>query len=267
VLCRKLLRRVPLIAALLLSSAALAQPGSTHIVIMKQMHIDPPVLTVQAGDTVEWRNEDIFAHTATADDKKFDSGLLQPGQSWRMTFLNAGDIAYHCTPHPNMRAKIVVTSDSSQAEHANQTSLASESIRFRIPNSPEELHPILVNFTAALLPLAFLSDLLGLAFKRQSLHHAAAWMVLYEALLTPLTVAAGWWWRHQSGGNLPHNLITVHQWLGTTAALLFIILASWRWRIHKRGASPGIAYLLLAAAAVAALTYQGSLGGAMVFGK
>jgi plastocyanin/uncharacterized membrane protein len=257
---------VLLMAALAPAAVTLAQINSAHTIVIKQMRFDPPALTVRPGDTVEWRNEDIFAHTATADDTSFDSGLLQPGQSWKKTFANAGDLSYHCTPHPNMKAKIVVAAGSSQDQFAQSRPSSSGSIRFRIPNSPEEFHPILVNFTAALLPLALLSDILGMLFKRQSLHHAAAWMVLYEALLTPFTVAAGWWWKHQSGNDLPYKLITVHQWLGSTAALLFIILALWRWSIHKRGVSPSIAYLIVAAAAVAALAYQGSLGGAMVFG-
>ena len=257
--------RVLLIAALAPATIAFGQSVSTQIIVMKQMRFDPPSLTVKSGDLVEWRNEDMFAHTATADDKSFDSGLIQPGKSWTTTVSKAGDVGYHCTPHPNMRAKIVVVSGASQGGHHEGSTY--ESIRLRFPNSPEELHPILVNFTAALLPLAFLSDLLGLLFKRRSLHHAAAWMILYEALLTPLTVAAGWWWRHQSGADLPHKLITVHQWLGSAAAVIFIILALWRWNIHKRGLSPSIAYLALAAVAVGALIYQGSLGGAMVFGK
>jgi len=49
--------------------------------------------------------------------------------------------------------------------------------------------------------------------------------------------------------------------------VLFIVLAVWRWRIHKRDIPPGIAYLACALVAVLALVYQGSLGGKMLFGK
>src|SRR3954463_4559514 len=213
---------------------------------MKGMGFQPAELTVHAGETVEWKNEDIFAHTVTADDRSFDSGLIQPGGSWKMTVKNAGTVDYHCRPHPNMVAKLVAANGSQPQQIQRRTGFRLPALT--PPRSPEELHPILVNFTAALLPLAFLSDLLGLAFKKQSLHNAAAWMIFYEALLTPLTVAAGWWWKHQSANDLPHKLITVHQWLGSAAALLFIVLAVWRWRIYQRGASPGIAYLALAAA-------------------
>ncbi|HSC57400.1 MAG TPA: DUF2231 domain-containing protein, partial [Nitrospira sp.] len=139
--------------------------------------------------------------------------------------------------------------------------------RFSFPHSPQELHPILVNFTAALLPLALLSDLMGRFFKRSSLHNAAAWMVLYTAIITPLTGAAGWWWKSQTAGSLPPAVITVHEWLGTSLALVFIALAVWRWRLYRKDAVPTLPYLVFAVVAVLALVYQGSLGGAMVFGR
>jgi uncharacterized membrane protein len=92
-------------------------------------------------------------------------------------------------------------------------------------------------------------------------------MLLYAALITPLRAVAGWWWKSTAGSDLPANLIRVHQWLGTAAVLLFVLLAVWRWRLQKRGLPPSGAYLACAAIAVVALVYQGSLGGAMVFGK
>jgi plastocyanin/uncharacterized membrane protein len=240
-----------------------AGPSANGQVIMKGMRFQPTELTVHPGETIEFKNEDIFAHTVTADDGSFDSGLIQPGSSWKMTVQKAGTIAYHCTPHPNMKATLVALSGT----QVNEKNGAAHGLPgFRPPRSPQELHPILVNFTAALLPLALLSDLLGLWLKRSSLHSAAAWMVLYAAIITPLTGAAGWWWKIQSAGTLPPELITVHQWLGTSLALVFIVLAVWRWCLYRQNAVPTLAYLAFAVIAVLALVYQGSLGGAMVFG-
>ena len=228
-------------------------------------------MTVKTGDTVEWRNQDIFSHTVTADDGSFDSGLIAPGSSWQMIAKNEGTIAYHCRPHPNMTAKLMAQAAAEQGTQANATAggggQGAATLKWSPPTEPEQLHPILVNFTAALLPLAFLSDVLGRIFRRQSLHNAAWWMVLYAALITPLTAAAGWWWKHAAASALPANLITVHQWLGTLAAVLFVVLALWRWSIHKRGLPPSLGYLTFALIAVLALVYQGSLGGKMVFGK
>jgi len=232
-------------------------------VVMKAISFQPAELTVQAGATVEWKNEDIVSHTVTANDGSFDSGLIQPGSTWKMTIKNAGTLEYHCRPHPNMIAKVIATGRTQPQPSRSNTGLPG----FNPPHSPQELHPILVNFTAALLPLALLSDLLGRLFKRASLHSAAAWMVLYAAIITPLTGLAGWWWKSQTAGALPSNLITVHQWLGTSLVVIFAGLAAWRWRIRKRDGVPTIGYLVFTSIVVLALIYQGSLGGTMVFGR
>jgi len=161
----------------------------------------------------------------------FDSGPIAPGQSWKTTIRSAGTFGYHCTQHPNMTATLLVQSVSEKSnqgivEAPSHPRAGAVSLRWVPPTSPEQFHPILVNFTAALLPLALLSEILGRVFRRRSLHDAALWMVVFAAANTPLTVAAGWWWRHTVGANLPQKLITIHQWLGTSAAALFIILRS-----------------------------------------
>ena len=55
--------------------------------------------------------------------------------------------------------------------------------------------------------------------------------------------------------------------LMTSLAVIFILLAIWRWRIQKRNAVPGVSYMVVVAIVALALVYQGSLGGLMVFGK
>ena len=91
-------------------------------------------------------------------------------------------------------------------------------------------------------------------------------MVLYAAVITPLTAAAGWWWKSKAAGGLPPEVIAVHQWLGTALAVAFIVLAIWRWRIYRRNISPSWGYMGFALLVVLALVYQGSLGGLMAFG-
>jgi plastocyanin/uncharacterized membrane protein len=240
--------------------SAAAKPGTAQIV-MKAVSYRPAELTIPAGETVEFKNEDIFAHTVTADDGSFDSGLIQPSSSWTMKMPNQS-VSFHCRPHPNMKGKLVLASAP-----AGNKSEAKGLPGFNPPRGPHEFHPILVNFTAALLPLAFLSDLLGRLLNRKSLHNTAAWMVLYAAIITPLTGLAGWWWKSQVGADLPRNLITVHQWLGTSLAVIFIALAVWRWRIQKRDGVPALGYLVVTGIVVLALVYQGSVGGLMAFGK
>lgn len=102
-----------LVAALMVVFAsgmmAQAKSGPSHkTVIIKAMQFQPHTLTLRAGDVVEWKNEDIYIHTATADDGTFNSGPIAPGKSWSTTITKVGTIAYHCTPHPDMTAELIV---------------------------------------------------------------------------------------------------------------------------------------------------------------
>jgi len=83
-----------------------AAAGKT--VSMQNFAFSPAEITIKKGDTVKWTNLDSVAHTVTSDDGEFDSGLLGQNASWSRTFNEAGTFEYHCTPHPNMTAKIIV---------------------------------------------------------------------------------------------------------------------------------------------------------------
>jgi plastocyanin len=67
-----------------------------------------PRLEVTVGTTVEWTNRDPLPHSVTATDKSFDSGLIQPGESFRHTFTRAGSFNFYCVPHPFMKGVVVV---------------------------------------------------------------------------------------------------------------------------------------------------------------
>ena len=75
---------------------------------MKNMNYLQGRLVVRVGTTVEWTNNDPLPHTVTASDKSFDSGLIQPGKSYRHTFTKAGTFNYFCVPHPFMKGVVVV---------------------------------------------------------------------------------------------------------------------------------------------------------------
>src|SRR6478735_5759681 len=83
-------------------------PTATNAVSIMGMAYSPATLTVTAGATVTWTNNDAMAHTVTADDNSFDSGTINPGGKYSKVFATAGTIAYHCTIHPTMKASIVV---------------------------------------------------------------------------------------------------------------------------------------------------------------
>lgn len=66
------------------------------------------VLTIKAGTTVRWTNEDGMLHTVTDVNGTFDSGFMNQGDTWSYTFNEPGEFEYFCAPHPWMRAKVIV---------------------------------------------------------------------------------------------------------------------------------------------------------------
>jgi plastocyanin len=96
-----------LLAPLMLVPIAGAQ-GNQQTVSIRDFRFDPAQVTIQPGTTVRWTNEGNTAHTVTADDGSFDSGTLQPGDSFMFTFQDTGTVAYHCEIHPQMTASVTV---------------------------------------------------------------------------------------------------------------------------------------------------------------
>ncbi len=89
--------------------AAGASEATTHVVLIENMRFSPPVIRVQKGDRIIFKNADLVPHTVTATVAHgFDSGALGNGVSWSLACERAGEIAYHCTFHPTMRGTITV---------------------------------------------------------------------------------------------------------------------------------------------------------------
>jgi plastocyanin len=83
-----------------------AAPGS-HTIVIEGSAFVPDTLTVKRGDTVVWQNKDPFPHTVTAKGA-FDSREIAANRSWKYTPHKAGEFAYVCTLHPNMKGTIKV---------------------------------------------------------------------------------------------------------------------------------------------------------------
>jgi plastocyanin len=70
----------------------------------------PKTVAVKKGDTVEWDwTDQSFAHTVTAEDGSFDSGLCNAGNKFFVTFSNTGTINYKCTIHAQMIGVVTVS--------------------------------------------------------------------------------------------------------------------------------------------------------------
>ena len=99
-------------AVALLGSAGaettVAGSTSSHTVTIENMQFNPPQLSVHRGDRIVWVNKDLFPHTATADNKSFDSGAIDAGSSWSFVADKAGKFGYSCTFHPTMKGTLTV---------------------------------------------------------------------------------------------------------------------------------------------------------------
>lgn len=75
-------------------------------IIIKNFLFSPAELTIKAGDTVVWTNQDSMAHVIAGSG--FQSDTLNKGQSFSFTFNNVGTFDYICSIHPSMKGKIIV---------------------------------------------------------------------------------------------------------------------------------------------------------------
>jgi plastocyanin len=66
-------------------------------------------LSVSAGTTVTWINNDDVPHTVVSEDKTtFRSKALDTGDKFSYTFTKPGEYPYFCSVHPKMVAEVVV---------------------------------------------------------------------------------------------------------------------------------------------------------------
>ena len=73
----------------------------------------PSQISIKAGESVTWLNEDAAFHSVTSGkydnpNGMFDSGHLDPNESFTIKFDESGTFDYHCTLHPWMEGKVVV---------------------------------------------------------------------------------------------------------------------------------------------------------------
>jgi plastocyanin len=83
------------------------QPSSAEVKI-DNFSFGPASLTVAAGTTVTWKNNDDVPHTVVSDDKVFRSKALDTDDKFSYTFTKPGTYNYFCSVHPKMVAKVVV---------------------------------------------------------------------------------------------------------------------------------------------------------------
>ncbi|MGC2812570.1 MAG: cupredoxin family copper-binding protein [Bradyrhizobium sp.] len=100
--------RVLTIAAALSLGISVSAQAATIEISMENLVIAPAEATARVGDTIEWVNKDILAHTATAQNGDFDV-TLPPKKTATLVLKKAGTVDYYCRFHPNMKATLTVT--------------------------------------------------------------------------------------------------------------------------------------------------------------
>jgi len=88
--------------------AATASAAPVAVVHMHDFAFDPETVTIRAGQSVEWVNDDAIFHSATAADASWNSGELDQGRSYVHIFDKPGTYDYYCDDHSYMRARVVV---------------------------------------------------------------------------------------------------------------------------------------------------------------
>ncbi len=105
--------QAPTVAPMAMPTAMPTAPSASVAAAGNQVTIDnfsfaPQTLTVPAGTTVTWTNQDDTAHTVTSDEHVFGSAGLDTGDKFTYTFAKPGVFKYHCSLHPQMTGTVIV---------------------------------------------------------------------------------------------------------------------------------------------------------------
>ncbi len=123
------LAAIALVASLLLMPSAGAQTEGQGVVVVpttelravdvfliEDDYFEPTDAVVDPGTTLMWINRGQEQHTVTADDGQFDSGVLNPGDSFLTTVEGSGTLTYYSTLQPEMKGSITVGSPASEGD-------------------------------------------------------------------------------------------------------------------------------------------------------
>jgi plastocyanin len=88
--------------------AVVQAAANTATVQIDNFTFAPGTLTVTAGTTVTWKNEDDSPHRIGDKNGTFKSAALDTDDTFSHTFAAPGEYPYICTIHPYMAGKIIV---------------------------------------------------------------------------------------------------------------------------------------------------------------
>jgi plastocyanin len=100
-------RSVFAFAAMVAAINAVSAHAETIQITMDKMVFSPIEVSASVGDTIAWVNNDILAHTATAQNGDWDVAIAAK-KTVSLVLKKAGTIEYYCRYHPNMKGRIVI---------------------------------------------------------------------------------------------------------------------------------------------------------------
>ncbi len=100
-------RYLAAVAIAMLAAAAVPARSETIQVMVDKLVFTPAEVSAKVGDTIEWVNRDILAHTATV--KSGMEVMIPARKTGRLTLQKAEAIDYYCRFHPNMKGRITVS--------------------------------------------------------------------------------------------------------------------------------------------------------------
>ena len=103
------LRCIAMAASAVTALAVMAPSAfaADYIVVIDKMKFGPVPAELHPGDTITWQNDDIFRHSATAQDESFDVDLPAKS-SVKMVVGDAGSAEFFCKFHPGMKGTLVI---------------------------------------------------------------------------------------------------------------------------------------------------------------
>jgi plastocyanin len=103
---RRLLLLLLVVPTLAVASSTGAATSTAVSITSTGFH--PATVTVPAGDSVTWTNNDTSRHQVVANDGSFSSPVLSAKQSFSHTFRSGGTFNYHDGLHPALRGSVAV---------------------------------------------------------------------------------------------------------------------------------------------------------------
>jgi plastocyanin len=89
-----------------------ARASATRTVAMRDIKFKPRNITIDPGDTVQWRNDDPERHNALGENGSFETPVIEEGETSSHTFDREGSYPYFCSLHAGMEGRITVGASS-----------------------------------------------------------------------------------------------------------------------------------------------------------